>query len=72
MELVDIASFLDLECTPEQALHVWEAHRQINKPSGDYSTRGLQPETIRFMNATMAKLLPVPLVHRYGLVPTDV
>lgn len=68
--MVDLAAFMGLDCSSEQAKHVWLSH-QSSGPPRDYTTQGLEVETIEWMNATMARLLPVPMVYHYGLVPTD-
>ena len=68
--MVDLASFMGLDCSSEQAERVWQSH-QSSAPPRDYSTQGLEVETIEWMNATMSRLLPVPVVYHYGLLPTD-
>eukprot|EP00904_Undaria_pinnatifida_P012542 jgi/Undpi1/8418/HiC_scaffold_25.g10886.m1 len=68
--MIDLAGFMGLECSPEQAEKVWQSH-QSSAPPRDYSAQGLKVETIEWMNATMARLLPVSMVFHYGLVPTD-
>ena len=70
MVLIDLAAFIGLECSEDQAKVVRKAHQNAS-PHGDYTTHGLQPETITWMNATMARLLPEPLARRWGLDPTD-
>lgn len=67
--LVDLAAFMGLRCTPEQALKVWKLH-QNGSPHVDYTTYGLPSDTLQWMNATMARLLPEPMVLRWGLTPT--
>ena len=70
MGLIDMAAFMGLACAPEQALQVWTEHRNAATHSGN-GTHSLLLETQEWMNATMARLLPEPLVYRWGLVPTD-
>ena len=64
--LVDLAAFMGLDCTPQQAYEVWELHRESSSHGG-YETYGLPIETIEYMNATMSKLLPEEMLTRYGL-----
>lgn len=71
--LVGLAAFMGLDCTPSQALEVWEAHRQrpeFSSRRGDYTTYGLPATTLTWMNATMASLLPEPMLDRWGVTPT--
>jgi len=63
-----MAAFMGLKCTDEQAFRVWKAHENT-APHGDYTTQGLQVDTIEWMNATMARLLPPTLALRYGVTP---
>ncbi|CAN0450242.1 unnamed protein product, partial [Ectocarpus sp. 12 AP-2014] len=67
---IGMADFMGLACSEEDALEVWRAHRNP-APHGDYSTHGLQQETIQWMNETMARLLPPSLALRWGVTPTD-
>lgn len=67
---IGMADFMGLACSEEDALDVWHAHRN-SVPHGDYSTHGLQQETIQWMNETMARLLPPSLALRWGVTPTD-
>lgn len=62
---------MGLECTQDQALQVWQAHHREGSPNGDYTTHGLPASTLAFMNATTARLLPEPMLARYGLAPID-
>jgi len=64
--LVDLAAFMGLDCTPQEADDVWQRHTYPNRP-GDYTTYGLSHETLEWMNNTMATLLPEPMLERYGL-----
>ncbi|CAM9575188.1 unnamed protein product [Scytosiphon promiscuus] len=66
--LADLAAFIGLDCTPEEAEDVFRRHTYANPP-GDYTTYGLSTETIEWMNATMSKVLPEVMVTRYGLTP---
>lgn len=68
--LIDLAAFMGLGCTPEQALKVWLLH-QNGSPHRDYTTYGLPSDTLIWMNATMARLLPEPMALRWGITPTD-
>lgn len=68
--MIDLAAFMGLECDVEQAQRVWKSHQNAS-PHGDYNTHGLSEETISYMNATMAKLLPEPMVNRWSIIPTD-
>lgn len=61
---------MGLTCTPEQARKVWDLHRESYSHPG-YDSIGLPVEKIEFMNATMSKLLPVDMLTRYGLLPTE-
>lgn len=66
---VDLARFIGLECSAQQALAAWNALRYADAP-GDYTTYGLPEGTLEMMNATMSFLLPVPMLTRWGLAPT--
>jgi len=63
--LEELAAFMGLKCSKEQALDVWERHRN-QSPHGNYNTYDLPVETIQMMNATMARLLPKAMLDRYG------
>lgn len=69
--MIDLAAFMGLECSEQQALFVWESH-QSSEVHGDYTTHGLRPETIEWMNATMARLLPPVTALHWGVNPIDV
>ncbi|CAM9704703.1 unnamed protein product, partial [Hapterophycus canaliculatus] len=69
--MIDLAAFMGLECSEEEALRVWESH-QSAEAHGDYTTHGLRLETIEWMNATMARLLPPATAIHWGLIPTHV
>eukprot|EP00752_Nemacystus_decipiens_P009580 g8560.t1 len=69
--MIDLAAFMGLSCSEDQALRVWQSHQSAS-PHGDYTTYGLQPETLDLMNATMALLLPPEMSLHWGLTPTDV
>lgn len=64
--LEDLAAFMGLKCSKEQALDVWERHRN-QSPHGNFNTYNLSVETIGMMNATMVNLLPKAMLDRYGL-----
>lgn len=68
--LVDMATFMGLRCSQEEAFKVWAAH-QSSSPHGNFTTRGLPEEVIEWMTAIMARLLPPPLARRWGVTPTD-
>ncbi|CAM9463136.1 unnamed protein product [Ectocarpus sp. 6 AP-2014] len=70
MGMIDLAAFMGLECSEDQARKVWESHQNA-VPHGDYTTHGLQLGTIEWMNATMASLLPTAVSLHWGLNPTD-
>lgn len=70
MVLIDLAGFIGLQCSEKQAEAVRDAHKNAS-PHGDYTTHGLLLDTILWMNATMARLLPGQLAVRWGLDPTD-
>ncbi|CAB1101820.1 unnamed protein product [Ectocarpus sp. CCAP 1310/34] len=70
MGMIDLAAFMGLECSEDQARNVWESHQNAI-PHGDYTTHGLQLGTIEWMNATMASLLPTAVSLHWGLTPTD-
>lgn len=61
---------MGLECSEEQANRAWKAHEN-KSPHGDYTTHGLPGNTVEWMNATMARLLPPSLALRWGVSPTD-
>ncbi|CAN0284169.1 unnamed protein product, partial [Ectocarpus sp. 6 AP-2014] len=67
---IGIARLMGLECSEDQAYKVWKAHKQAS-PNGGFATR-VGEETIQFMNATMARLLPPSVVIQWGLTPTEV
>ncbi|CAM9389443.1 unnamed protein product [Scytosiphon promiscuus] len=69
--MIDLAAFMGLECSEEQARLVWESHQNA-EPHGDYTTHGLRLDTIEWMNATMARLLPPVTAIQWGITPTDV
>lgn len=69
LQLVGMANFMGLECSEDQAFQAWKAHENTS-PHGDYTTHGLEVQTIEYMNATMANLLPPSLALRYGINPT--
>lgn len=60
---------MGLDCSEEQALKVWESQQYANAP-GSFDTYGLPNKTLEMMNATMAFLLPEPMLMRWGLTPT--
>lgn len=66
--LADLAGFLGLICTPENAENVFRMHTFANPP-GDYTTYGLSTQTLEWMNTTMSKTLPEPMLIQYGLPP---
>lgn len=68
--MVDLANFMGLECSLEQAKKVWLQHKHSSIPKS-YSTSNLKTETIEWMNTTMAQLLPIELVNHYGLNPIE-
>lgn len=63
--LVDLAAFMGLTCSPDQALEVWRS-QPIASPKGDYTTYGLPTSTLAWMDEIMSKLLPQPLLDRWG------
>ncbi|CAN0325939.1 unnamed protein product [Ectocarpus sp. 6 AP-2014] len=65
---IAIAAFMGLECSEAQAAEVWNAHRQRSRDGG-YGSHGVSEETIRFMNTTMARLLPPTLALRWEVQP---
>ena len=71
MGMIRLAEFMGLRCSEDQALKVWESH-QTSSHRGDYTAHGLSVETIEWMNATMARLLPPVASLHWGLTPTDV
>lgn len=68
--VMDLAAFMGLECTEQQALNVWHAHQESSSHGG-YTSYGLSTDTLEWMNATMARLLPEPVARRWGITPTD-
>lgn len=71
MGMIELASFMGLSCSEDQAFHVWQFHQSASAHGG-YTTRGLRPETVDWMNATMARLLPPEVSLHWGLTPTDI
>ncbi|CAM9813455.1 unnamed protein product [Pylaiella littoralis] len=69
--MIELAAFMGLSCSADQALQVWESH-QSSSSNSDYTTYGLPAETIGWMNTTMARLLPPVASLHWGLTPTDV
>ncbi|CAM9420279.1 unnamed protein product [Ascophyllum nodosum] len=67
--LVDLAAFMGLDCSKEDAMEVLNRHRN-QSPHGNFETYDLPVETIEYMNATMSKLLPEEMLTRYGLSTT--
>lgn len=53
--LIDVAAFMGLRCSEEQALKVWRSRRMAIR-HGDYTNHGLPEETIEWMTITMGKL----------------
>lgn len=71
LPFIDMAAFIGLACSPEQAFKVWESHRNPS-PHGNFkSYPGLHADTIEWMTTIMGSLLPPPLALRWGVVPTD-
>lgn len=66
--MIELASFMGLECTAEEANSIWRVDTNANPP-GDWTTYGLSHETLEWMNTTMASLLPEAVLDRYGLTP---
>eukprot|EP00752_Nemacystus_decipiens_P012849 g11376.t1 len=64
--LMELAAFVGLNCTADEADDVWQRHAFVNR-RGDYTEHGLSDETLKWMNATMAKILPEAMLDRYGL-----
>ena len=67
--LVDLAAFMGLDCSKEDAMEVLNRHKN-QSPHGNFETYDLPVETIEYMNATMSKLLPEEMLTRYGLSTT--
>lgn len=65
---MDMAKFMGLDCVEEQALQVWDEHRPTTAPA-HFAKHGLPLRTMEWMNFTMSKLLPEPLLYRWGLSP---
>lgn len=70
MNLNSIASFMGLACPEETAWELWQAHNRPH-PTSDLSALGLSFETVEWMNATMSRLLPPPMLARWGLQVTE-
>lgn len=68
--IMGISEFLGLNCSSEIAMNIWDKHRFPGTPK-TYLDRGLSQDIVKFMNETMARILPIPLVYRYGLVPVE-
>ena len=66
--LIELAAFVGLDCTAEEADEVWQRHAFVNQ-RGDYTSYGLSIETLEWMNVTMATILPEAMLDRYGLAP---
>lgn len=67
VHLIELASFLGLDCTEGEALELWGG--DTTSKAGNFMSVGLTHETVEFMNTTMASLLPAPMLERYGLTP---
>lgn len=67
IHVIELASFLGLECTEEEAVELWRG--DTTSTPGNFMTHGLSHETLEFMNTTMASLLPEAMLERYGLTP---
>lgn len=67
---MDLAAFMGLKCTPEQAKEAWDSHT-MPSPHKDYNSFDIPTEKIQYMNATMSKILPPEMAIRYGLTPID-
>lgn len=66
--MVDLAAFMGLKCSSDQALEIWQSLREPS--AGDDSTAYvLPPETLEWMDDTMSRLLPEPMLGRWGLDP---
>lgn len=66
--LVDLAAFMGLSCSYEQARDVWMAHRH-RFPHGRFDSYGLRMEAIEWMNSFMLSILPEEMLARWGLPP---
>lgn len=70
--MIEMAAFMGLDCTSEQAVKVWEAHRS-SSTHGNFKTHpDLNEDLIEWMTDIMARLLPPPLALQWGVTPTDV
>lgn len=69
--IVGISEFLGLNCSSEFAINIWDKHKYPGTPK-TYDDWGLGTDVVAFMNETMARILPIPLVYKYGLIPTDI
>lgn len=70
LHLIDMAAFMGLACSPDQAFKVWQLHSSESS-RGDYTTHDLPGSTIEWMNATMSRLLPPNLALHWGLAATE-
>lgn len=66
--LADLAAFLGLECTPEEAEDVFQRHTYATPP-GDFNSYGISNQTLEWMNFTMSRTLPEAMLARYELTP---
>lgn len=66
--LIELAAFLGLNCTTEAAEGILGRHANPNPPS-DYRTQNISTWTLRWMDETMATLLPEAMLSRYGVTP---
>ena len=64
--LANLAAFMGLNSSKEQAFDAWERHRS-HSLHGKFDTYDIPVETIEMMNATMVELLPKAMLERYGL-----
>ena len=64
--LVDLAAFIGLKCSPEEAFKHWQ-HLRNPSPHGNFTTYGLPAATLAWMDEAMLRILPEPMLHRWGL-----
>lgn len=68
-QVVDLATFMGLKCSLELAEQFLKVESHV--PASKYTDYGLPLETLKWMNSSMASLLPDPMLARWGLTMTD-
>lgn len=69
--MINMAAFMGLECTSEQAMKAWEVHRSSSTHANFETHPDLNKNLIEWMTNIMARLLPPPLALRWDVTPID-